>query len=134
MVCFGVLPAVTVYMINQHNTISLVLSSLYILCALIRLAFFNVDEQERQSKTSDSREVYYGLPVTMSALILPIVYSVTYTYTSIAGRILSITLLLMSILFLLPFKLRKPKIYGKVCIILCGIIEILIVATAFVEV
>ena len=46
---------------------------LYILAALIRLAYFNVTEEERQRTEGGTRKVYTGLPVTSAALIFPIV-------------------------------------------------------------
>ena len=34
------------------------------------------------------------------------------------------------ILFLIPFPLRKPKLIGKICVILCGILELVFVILA----
>ena len=42
---------------------------LYILAALIRLAYFNVTEEERQRTEGGVRKTYTGLPVTSAALI-----------------------------------------------------------------
>ena len=47
----------------------------FVLAAMIRLAFFNVDEEVRQSTEEGERKYYLGLPVTLGALILPIVLS-----------------------------------------------------------
>ncbi len=74
LICFGALPAIIVYSQNKGRNIVLVICALYLLCALIRLAYFNVDEQERQQNSDASREVFYGLPVTLSALFLPVVH------------------------------------------------------------
>ena len=71
LVCFGVLPAVIVYTVAGQSKTSMYLCGLYLLCALIRLAWFNVDEEERQEHEGGSRTVYLGLPVTTAALILP---------------------------------------------------------------
>ena len=43
----------------------------YVLCALIRLAYYNVTEEERINDNKGPREFYEGLPVTNSALIFP---------------------------------------------------------------
>ena len=51
LICFGVLPALMVYILNGRSGIALVVCSLYVLCALIRLAYFNVLEEERQDLT-----------------------------------------------------------------------------------
>ena len=53
-------------------TISLsALLVLYILAAMIRLAYFNVTEEERQKTEGGVRKFYTGLPVTSAALIFP---------------------------------------------------------------
>lgn len=51
---------------------------LYILAALIRLAYFNVTEEERRHKEDGVRTTYIGLPVTASALIFPTVLLIRY--------------------------------------------------------
>ena len=75
LVCFGVLPAVIVCQGCGHGQIIQALAAIYLLCALIRLAWFNVDEAERQSREEGGREIYMGLPVTSAALILPCLVS-----------------------------------------------------------
>ena len=49
LVCFGVLPAIIVYSLGG-TWVRTVACAVYVLCALIRLAWFNVDEEERQEK------------------------------------------------------------------------------------
>jgi CDP-diacylglycerol--serine O-phosphatidyltransferase len=101
LICFGVLPAVIVY--SQHRTIPVfILSAFYLLCALIRLAWYNVDEEERQDRESGRRTVYTGLPVTFSALIFPIVMNLGISQ---AGPL---ALLVTGIAFLTPFHVEKP--------------------------
>ncbi|AEV30640.1 phosphatidylserine synthase [Sphaerochaeta pleomorpha str. Grapes] len=127
LICFGILPASIVYTLNKnYNHLALAVSALYVLCALIRLAYFNVDEQERQKHSTTSRELCYGMPVTLSALFLPVIYA-TINKLSLEPSIALLALFSMSILFLLPFPLKKPKIRGKLCILLCGVMEILYV-------
>lgn len=110
LVCFGVLPASIVYSLSGKNPIVLMVSALYVLCALIRLAYFNVDEQERQKKYSGKREVYYGLPVTFSALIIPIIYKISLLYLQNLSICLTFSLIVTGTLFLLPFSLKKPQL------------------------
>lgn len=130
LICFGVLPAVIVYNLNSSRLFVMAVCSLYVLCALIRLAYFNVDEQERQENSTGRREVYYGLPVTLSALFLPLAHGAD---SLLYKRPLAATsaLMLMSILFLLPFPLRKPRLAGKILVIMCGILEIGFVVLTF---
>ncbi len=122
LICFGVLPAVIVYNHTSRNHVILAVCALYLLCALIRLAYFNVDEQERQKHSDSSREIYYGLPVTMSALFLPVVHGAVCLFGLNHLFISPAALLIMSVLFLLPFKVRKPKLLGKTILIISGVL------------
>ena len=107
--------------------ICFVAAAVYVLCALIRLAWFNVDEEERQDHEAGCRDLYYGLPVTMSALILPFVMGFCTRYNWNTGRISTVTLMIMAAAFLTPFKLKKPKLAGKIGLLLVGAIALLAV-------
>ena len=126
LVCFGVLPAVIVCASEGAGTAVRFLAGLYLLCALIRLAWFNVDEEERQDQESGSRTVYYGLPVTTAALLLP-------AMMELGGRrghaLAPPLLLVMAAAFLTPFKLRKPHLTGKAVMLLCGVAELALLLT-----
>lgn len=130
LICFGVLPVMIVCSQNGKNQLVLIVCSLYLLCALIRLAYFNVDEQERQRTSNTSREVYHGLPVTLAAVFLPVVQGIENLLSCKPTTVAAPTLLAMSIMFLLPFPIRKPKLFGKMCVFLCGVIEFCLVLLA----
>lgn len=134
LICFGVLPASIIYSMSNRNYFVLSISAMYVLCALIRLAYFNVDEQERQKKCSGSRELYYGLPVTLSALILPIIYEINSLFSCERYVFPTVSLLITSVLFLLPFPLKKPRAIGKICVVLCGLAEVILLSLACLEV
>ena len=74
-ICFGVLPSVIGYDVGMNSWADVPVLIMFRLCEVIRLAYFNVAEEERQKKTSDVRKVYEGLPVTSVSLILPFLYS-----------------------------------------------------------
>lgn len=124
LICFGILPAVTVYSMNLHNNLVLGICAFYALCALIRLAYFNVDEQDRQKTSASSREIYYGLPVTLSALIFPVVNAISRLLSWKTSVAQTIALFVMAVMFLTPFRLKKPKLIGKICVLLCGLAEV----------
>ena len=48
-----------------------IIAVLYTLAAMIRLAYFNVLEEERQKTEDGANKTYVGLPVTSAALIFP---------------------------------------------------------------
>lgn len=127
LVCFGVLPAQIGIHSSENKKAAIVISLVYLLCALIRLAWFNVDEEERQTHSKEPREYYLGLPVTASALILPLFIGCGGLLYMPFGEVSHWLLLLISIGFLAPFRLRKPSGTG---ILLLGIMGL----TAFVSV
>ncbi len=126
LICFGVLPGVTVCAAARQSVLSCCLAGLFVLCALIRLAWFNVDEEERQNRESGSRTVYLGLPVTTAALILPACMEVCGVLKQPAGEIAPWVLLVTAIAFLTPFQLKKPKLTGKVIILVVGVAELVL--------
>lgn len=121
LICFGVLPGLFLYQFSGRNYLSMIVTVEYILCALIRLAYFNVCEEERQKNEGGTRKYYQGLPVTSVALILPAIFlftNIKYIYISLIAA--------MGILFLSPLKIKKPKTIGKVILGVLGIVELFI--------
>ena len=108
LICFGVFPALIVYHFSGKASLTLLIAAAYMLCALIRLAWFNVDEEERQSKEGGRRTVYLGLPVTTSGLLLPMFFGIgSFLKLPVAG-ISPWLLLVIAIAFITPFQLEKP--------------------------
>ncbi len=127
LICFGVLPSVIVFQLNPANKLTGLISSIYLLCALIRLAYFNVDEEERQSQTQEARSVYKGLPVTTAALILPGLFCLHGLVQQMKLELLGPVLLVcMGLAFLTPFHLKKPGNLGKVVLVVAGVAELLL--------
>lgn len=123
LICFGVLPGIFVFWISEKNMLTGLIAALFVLCALIRLAYFNVMEEERQKQTKERRESYSGLPVTVIALFLPAVY-LLYNYKLFKNTIyFSVLLILMGISFLLPVQIKKPGMKGKIVLLLLGAAE-----------
>lgn len=112
LICFGVLPALIVYA-GGSGKLRWLPSAIYLLCALIRLAWFNVDEEERQNREGGRRRVYLGLPVTCAALIFPMLYGIGGKYHWPLSFIGPVFLLLTAAAFLTPFHLKKPSLKGK---------------------
>lgn len=123
LVCFGVLPAMLVGAANERSLRSEIVCGLYVLCALIRLAYFNVLEEERQEQTSERRKCYLGLPVTTIALLLPVLFLlgrleiVPFPLSSL------VLLCVVGIAFLLPIRIPKPHSIGQALIVLLGALE-----------
>ena len=126
LICFGALPAVIVYVVSAGSYVSLVLGGFFLLCGLIRLAWFNVDEEERQDNSAGSREVYYGLPITTSALIIPALVGLGRMWGWPLEVLAPAALLLVGCAYVTRFRLKKPGLAGKIAMILLGVAELVI--------
>lgn len=125
LISFGVLPGLFAYMISGKNIFAGLTAALFVLCALIRLAYFNVQEEERQKRTGERRKSYLGVPVTTIALFLPGIY-LLYDHGILRNTIcFSILLALMGTGYLLPVEIKKPGLLGKAGLILLGVFEFL---------
>lgn len=127
LVCFGILPALIVLQCSGRKVLTVFVSAAYVLCALIRLAWFNVDEEQRQDLEEKSREAYLGLPVTMSALLIPFLISIAQLLKLPLDMVCPWVLLLIAIAFVWPFHLRKPNTPGIIILTLCGMTTLVLV-------
>jgi CDP-diacylglycerol--serine O-phosphatidyltransferase len=127
LICFGVLPAMLVYTSAKPSRLTFWICGGYVLCALIRLAYFNVMEEERQRTTDARRSVYQGLPVTSIALVAPAVFALTRSGPVSFGSAGLAMLTVVGAAFLLPFQINKPHRVGKVLMILLGLTEFVLV-------
>ncbi len=126
LICFGVTPAMIAYHLytgDPHQIIGGICGFLLTICGLIRLAYFNVKEEERQQETNERRTYYQGLPITCSAIGVPVAY--------IIGRLLPNGVLpyffsgfMVFVSFLYLFNIRWAKVHGK------GMIVMIVVAMA----
>ena len=99
---------------------------LYILAALIRLAYFNVTEEERQKTEGGTRKYYLGLPVTSAALIFPAVMMMQYMLPMDISVIYFPVILVTGLLFITPIKVPKPGLKGILIMIGIGLLEFLV--------
>lgn len=124
LIAFGVLPASIGYSIGLTAWWGKAIMAIFVLSALIRLAYFNVMEEKRQKKTSETRKEYTGLPVTTDALIFPFVYALKGFFGANFYIFYAFVLVLVAFLFLYKFKVVKPKLKGMVAMTIAGIIEL----------
>ena len=96
---------------------------LYILAAMIRLAYFNVMEEERQQKEEGARKYYLGLPVTSAALIFPFVLLLQYILPADITLVYIGAAILTGFLFLGRFQMRKPGLRGILIMVAIGVAE-----------
>ena len=110
IVCFGVFPAVFLYFSGMDSWFGILILLFYVLCALIRLAFFNVLEINRQRSEGGCAKGYRGLPVTSAAIIFPIVYALGLAVPQISMGLYYAAALLSALLFIADFHVPKLDI------------------------
>ena len=109
VVSFGAAPAFACYCMGMDGIPGVAILCLYCICAVIRLAFFNVQEAKRQQTEGGCNKFYRGLPVTTSAIIFPLYYLLRPVIpTNVFVPVLHILCGLAAFLFVLDFQVKKP--------------------------
>lgn len=108
---------------------------LYVLAAMIRLAYFNVTEEERQKTEGGVRKYYTGLPVTSAALIFPLVMLAQYLTRRDITLVYIAVALVTGLAFLMKrLQVRKPRLRGILIMIAVGaVIMALMIALLLLE-
>ncbi len=126
LICFGFLPGAIGWAMGMREIYHYVILIFFTLAAVIRLAYFNVMEEERQKKTKDVRKTYEGLPVTSVALIMPLIYGfknqIKDTYFA---DVYALVMLVVGIAFITRFKVKKPQMKTMLVFVGIGALEFL---------
>lgn len=130
LISFGVLPIAIGYGIGLSGAIFYVSAAVYLLCAIIRLAYFNVDEAERQKTETGRRKIYYGLPVTSAAIIFPAVFGFKSLLGTAMPVIYQLGLFACAAAFIIKFKMGKPNKKGIPLLVILGIALLVLVITS----
>lgn len=117
MVSFGLLPALLSYLLGMDGWIGIVILIVYCLCGLIRLAYYNVLEIDRQRIEEGNNTVFHGLPITSSAIIFPLLFGMQYVLPAVGfSVVLHAGMLCTALLFVLDIpvpKLDLGRIFAK---------------------
>ncbi len=95
----------------------------YVLAALIRLAYFNVTEEERQCQEEGCRKFYEGLPVTSASLIFPLILTLQYILPIDVTPLYFIMLVVTGLAFISRFKVPKPGFRGILIMVAVGAVD-----------
>ncbi len=131
LVAFGTLPAVIGYTLGLTRPQHVAVFALFVLCALIRLAYFNVTEEERQKTTSERRSHYEGLPVTSDAFILPALFCFSRLLGDAFGIIYCCFMAAIAVLFVIRFRVPKPSALGKLILAVLGVVVLAVLFIQF---
>lgn len=117
-VAFVVYPIVILLYITNCSTAAILISIFYAIAGITRLGWFNI-------MTDTNKGFYQGLPVTFSALIIPVVYTalklLNFTNFSL---IFTIMYFMIAAGFILNFKLKKPGLKVLICFAVLAILVI----------
>lgn len=130
LISFGVLPVAIGYGLGLSGGFFYISAMLYILCAIIRLAYFNVDEIMRQKNENGRRKSYYGLPVTAAAMLFPLIYGLKDLLGAALLPVYQAALFAVAAAFILKFKIRKPRGAALWVIFALGLAVVALVITA----
>ncbi len=109
-----------------------VIAVFYALAAMIRLAFFNVLEDERQQKEGGCNKTYLGLPVTTSALIFPTILLIHIFCNANLTLLYFLFLIIVGVLFISDVQFKKPSTKGVLLMIIIGLVEAAALAFVFI--
>ena len=136
LIAFGVAPAMIGYGMGMDRWFYIPVFVIFILCALIRLAYFNVTEEIRRNAelagggANTARTSYEGMPVTCVSIVFPIFWMVASFFWHsdklyfVSGIIMAAALLIMAFLFV--FRFRMPKLHTKGIVIAIIVVAVLL--------
>lgn len=119
VVSFGIFPVMLCHLMGMRTAWDIVLLVVYAICGVIRLAYFNVLETDRQMNPTGEEKVFHGLPITSISVILPLTFLanflINHNYFIV---ILRVVMAVTAFLFVLNFKIKKPKNWHIIALIL----------------
>lgn len=141
LVAFGVLPACigeamlwkstvfpSMFGEEKHYAIPVILFmilTLYVLMAMIRLAYFNVMEEKRQKEETGVRKYYTGIPVTTASLVFPSVMLLQFLTPVDLTAVYFAAMAVLGGLFVSRIRIKKPGMKGIMIMVGIGLLEFL---------
>ena len=108
VVSFVVFPAFLCYRMGADTVVGIICCCLYCVCAVARLAFFNVLETKRQQTEDGTNKYFRGMPVTSISIIFPLVYLLRGLFRPhVFGWLLCVMLVATAFLFVWDVKIKK---------------------------
>ena len=120
LICFGVLPAMLCWNIGVAGIVGKIILMFFVLFGQVRLAYFNVMEAKRQQVETGNRKFYQGVPITSSAVYLPLVYLFKPLCGDAFKYVLTVAMGLLAVLFVANIKVPKPGKIGGIILIAIG--------------
>lgn len=150
MVSFGIAPVMVAVAMGLTRWYYCIFYVFYVMCALVRLAYYDVSEVTRLSDpeaASKPRTSYEGLPVTNAAFVTVIFYLIAtmfdnHSFAASIGLtphdvliyrsvIMMVCYVLLALLFVIKFKMFKAKARGLIITIV--IVTVLVIGLALIR-
>ena len=126
LVAFGALPAAIGFAIGVNHWWQWLILALFVLCGLVRLAYFNVLEEERMESEGGANTGFIGLPITTSALIFPLIVIFAEDFGDWFQLVYLICLSIVGLLFVLRIHIKKPRLPMVIGMVIFGAIVLTI--------
>ena len=119
---------------HWYPVVLIVVAVLYVLAAMIRLAYFNATEDERKAdREALGKEYFTGLPVTAAALVFPLVLLLHNCLRFDLSLVYFAVMLIMGLLFLGSFRIPKPGKRELSIMVIIGVLELLAVLLIYLK-
>ena len=134
LVCFGIFPAVFCYCLGVQGILGIAIISFFSICAVIRLAYYNVLDEKKKNGTYSDTAAFRGLPVTMSSILIALTYCLNFVVPeNVFLIILHIVPVLIGFLNILDFRIeKKPSL--KQLIFLIVAVSAFVIGTILINV
>ena len=122
IVCFITIPALTIYQFGLNEWYHIIILALYVVCGIIRLAYFNVAMSDKDKAIKE----YRGLPVPVSVLVFGLVWLINKGCSFDVKIVYTILVPIVGYLHISKIRIKKYTgnwFYISVCLLaLIGII------------
>lgn len=118
-ISFVAFPVFIMLKLTGVHIVTLMIGFFYMFAGIMRLGWFNIT-------TDENPGMFQGLPVIYTVLIYPVLYLVlTYLRISKMGIWFAVASVVLSVLFILNFKMKKPPL--KVLLGFAGVAVVVII-------
>lgn len=123
IVCFIIIPAISLYIMGLRETYQIIILALYVLCGIIRLGYFNVAMSDKNKAIA----YYSGLPVPMSVFIFGLVWLINKIATFDIVLVYTILVPIVGYLHISKIRIKKyTNLWFYVTVTLISLIAIIL--------
>ncbi len=122
-ISFGVTPCVIAFSLGFKGWFDVLVYCFFIVCGVIRLAYFNTLANENPGKTM---KTYRGLPIPMSTMMITfLLLLTTFIPATVTLWLFRIAFIATALLFVMNIKISKPNL--RKSLIILGIESLLLI-------